>query len=176
MKILKEIKGVFKPPIKKYYIGKIQQGTPYFFPINHVPWVLRLFWKKSTKEIKNWRAYSRVKNKKFTLWGYDFILEYGYPIKIVRNELGWKDKWDSPRFEWSPAFHLFVFQWQFVIWWLAPEVESNIGGRDTHSDTYWEMVLWYLYYCDKDIKKAQDNWGWIDYETKISTWNPNYLI
>ena len=30
----KEIKGVFKPPKKRYYLGKLYYGTPYFYPIN----------------------------------------------------------------------------------------------------------------------------------------------
>ena len=30
--ILKEIEGVFIPPVKKYYLGWIKHGTPYFWP------------------------------------------------------------------------------------------------------------------------------------------------
>ena len=32
--LIKETKGVFKPPVKKYYLGKLVYGTPYFWPIN----------------------------------------------------------------------------------------------------------------------------------------------
>ena len=32
--LLKEIKGVFKPPKKKYYFGRLAFGIPYFYPCN----------------------------------------------------------------------------------------------------------------------------------------------
>jgi hypothetical protein len=38
------------------------------------------------------------------------------------------------------------------------------------------MILHYLYYADKDIKKAEKTWGWIDYDTKLSTWDKKYLL
>ena len=30
--LLKEIKGVFKPPKKRYYLGRLAFGNPYFYP------------------------------------------------------------------------------------------------------------------------------------------------
>jgi hypothetical protein len=92
---------------------------------------------------------------------------YGWPIMIVKYDLGWKDKYETPRFEWSPSFQIWFFKWQFCIWWIAPTKDS---------DNYWEMVLWYLNYSNKDINKARDTWGWTDYNTKLSTWNENCLI
>jgi len=32
--LLKNIQGVFKPPVKKYYFGKLRHGTPYFYPMH----------------------------------------------------------------------------------------------------------------------------------------------
>ena len=29
---ISDLKGVFVPPVKKYYLGKIVYGTPYFWP------------------------------------------------------------------------------------------------------------------------------------------------
>ena len=54
------------------------------------------------------------------------------------------------------------FKWEFTI---------RYGD-----DQYWEQVLWYLKYSGKDLKKAEETWGWIDYDTKESTWNKNYLL
>lgn len=153
-KIKKDIKGVFKLPVKKYYIGKIRYGCPYFNPWNFNGTILTIH--------KERPKYLRCKY--FKLFGYE--ISYGWPISIVRYGLGWKDKFNSPRFEWSPSFQIYFLSWQFCIWWTAP-VENEDG--------YWEMILWYLKYSDKNIKKAEETWGWVDCDTKKSTWNNKYL-
>lgn len=40
---------------------------------------------------------------------------------------------------------------------------------------YWEQWLWIYTYCDGDIDKARETWGWIDFETNKSTWNENFI-
>lgn len=152
--IIKNIKGVFKLPIKKYYVGKLLYGTPYFYPWNFNKTILTI-----RKERPRF-----LRCKYFKL--FDYEISYGWPIKIVKYDLGWKDKFGSPRFEWNPAFQIFFFNWQFCMWWASP-VDNE--------DTYWEMVLWYLFYSDKDINKAKSTWGWRDYHTKESTWKDEYL-
>ena len=94
-------------------------------------------------------------------------------VAIVRVGLGWKDKYGTPRYEWSPQFHIFFFRWQFCIWWNAPKLK---GEKFPDNDLYYEMVLWYLYYSNKDIDKARSSWEWIDSKTKESSWNDKYLI
>jgi hypothetical protein len=150
--IKRNIKGVFKLPIKSYYLGKIYHGTPYFNP-----------WNFCGSIVKSKKQFDRCKH--FKLFNKEF--SYGWPIMIVKYDLGWKDKYETPRFEWSPSFQIWFFKWQFCIWWIAPTKDS---------DNYWEMVLWYLNYSNKDINKARDTWGWTDYNTKLSTWNENCLI
>jgi hypothetical protein len=81
--------------------------------------------------------------------------------------LGWKDKFDSPRFEWSPSFMIFFFGLQFVTFWHAP---------NNNDDTYWEMILWWLNYSKKDLEKAKKTWPWVSHPDKITTWNEDYLI
>jgi hypothetical protein len=34
--------------------------------------------------------------------------------------------------------------------------------------------LWVHKYNDGDAEKAKQTWGWVDYETKESTWNNEY--
>jgi hypothetical protein len=119
--LLKKIKGVFIPPKKRYYFGRIQHGAPWYMP------------------------------KKF----------------ITNVELGWKDKYFTPRLEWVPSFHIKFLGLQFCVWWVSPDKED---------DLYYEMIIWYLYYSDRDIKKAKETWDWIDSTTKKSTWNDDYLI
>lgn len=185
--IIKEIKGIFKPPKKKYYLGKLKYGTPYFYPINFSSSIIKIR-KLETRSNEEYQEYikkypylkssdkSKFKNLPMvrrskdwiikTIFGY-FWIEIGYPIKIYTNDLGWKDKWNNPRFEWTPAFSIFFFNWQFCIFWIAP---------DGNNDLYYEMILWYLKYNNKDIKKAKETWGWQNCETKESTWNNKYLI
>ena len=81
--------------------------------------------------------------------------------------MGWKDKFNSPRFEWTPSFQIWFFNLQFCIHWAAP---------DNNNDLYYETILWYMKYANKDIYEAEKTWGWINYETKESTWNKEYLI
>lgn len=100
-----------------------------------------------------------------------------YCATVPYNKLfikrGGKGVWcgNSPRYEWSPAFKIYFFGLQFCIFYVAPQIE----GEERCQDLYWEMILWYLHYCDKDIKKAQESWGWVNYDTKQSTWNTKYL-
>jgi hypothetical protein len=52
--LLKGIKEVFKPPVKKYYIGKIQFGSPYFYPINFVKYIIYIrILKRRSEEAHN---------------------------------------------------------------------------------------------------------------------------
>ena len=49
----REIKGVFKPPVKKWYLGKVQFGTPYMYPWNYEPWIISCrILKETTQEYK----------------------------------------------------------------------------------------------------------------------------
>ncbi len=156
--ILKEIKGVFVAPKKQYYLGTIQYGTPYFSPRDFNPSIITI------RKTENKGKYNRCFN--FDRWGYN--IKIGYPVVFKRNSLGWKDKYGSPRFEWRPAFYIFFFNWQFCIFWNSPD------GFDDN-DLYWEMILWWREYSDKDLLRAEKTWGWQDSKTKTSTWNRNYI-
>lgn len=153
--IIKQTSGVFKKPVRRYYFGKTVYGSPYFYPWNFNSTILTI-----RKEKPKF-----LRCKYFKLFGYE--VSYGWPISFKSTGLGWKDKWESPRFEWCPSYMIFFFRWQFCIFWNAPD------GKD---DKYYEMILRYLKYANKDIKKAEEDWGWVDYDTKKSTWNKDYLV
>lgn len=152
---INDFKGVFVPPVKSYYLGKIVYGTPYFTPWYFNSTILTIRKKKP----------QFLRCKFFKLFGYE--IAYGWPIAFHRNDLGWKDKYDSPRFEWAPAFMIFFFNWQFTIHW---------GSPDGDDDRYWEMILWWKNYADKNLHKARMTWPWRDMQTERSTWNPSYVI
>jgi hypothetical protein len=180
-KIISEIKGTFKLPIKKYYIGKIIHGAPYFHPWGFVATIIssRKLIRRSPQEteeyVKRW-PYSneldmtynnypmvrRIKSRIIKIFGAEYLISYGSPIVFKTTELGWKDKYETPRFEYSPSIILYFFKWQFCIFYTAP-IENM--------DSYWEMILWYLHYADKNIEKAEKTWPWRNFDTKESTWD-----
>lgn len=191
LQALKKIKkSPFKMPKKTYYFGKLQYGTPYFWPIGFCASIfsirkLKLSTDKNYQaKIKNRGIYvteaykkeirfsnlpiaRRTTNRIIELFGNSYYIELGSPFAVNNNDLGWKDKYDTPRFEWAPAFQLFFFKWQFCVWLNSPCEDRTV--------LYWEMLLWYLYYADEDIAKAEETWNWIDHNTKNSTWNKNFL-
>lgn len=192
----KEIKSTFLPPIRKYYFGRIKYHTPYFEPIGfhssiisfrklkrlseerlegnrkrrYIP-TIGVGWAK--EKYSNMPIVRRSKNFIVKLLGNEYYVRIGKPWAVVKNELGWKDKYNTPRYEWEPSFQVWFFKWQFCIHWMPPSIE---GDDSRYPDLYWEMILWYLNYCDKDLEKAEKEWGWQDYKTKESTWNKKYLI
>lgn len=182
-KYVRKSKGVFKSPVKRYYLGTIQHGTPYFYPRNFNPNIISFRklietpqeeldklpndFQRKGKKYKNLPMIRRSKSWIFKLFNNTYWLEIGFPIYIYWYGLGWKDKWETPRHEWNPSFQVYFFHWQFCMWWVAP-TEDN--------DLYWEMILWWSEYCGKNIKVAEDSWGWTDGETKLSTWDNNNLL
>ena len=88
---LKAYNSPFITPKIKFYFGKLQYGTPLFFPRK---------WVKSKKE-----GYLTAVPKKI---GLDFV------------GLGWKTKYDSYRHEWNPIWSFVFFKWQFCIFFTVP--------------------------------------------------------
>ena len=99
-------------------------------------------------------------------------------IHIMSVDVGWKDKFDSPRYEYPPAIWIHLFKLNLIWYWELP--------NEKYMDDYWEQALWYLYYSsynkekkgyDKlDINKAKKSWPWQDHKTKKSTWTDKFLI
>lgn len=188
-KLREEIKGVFKPPVRKAYFGKIKHGCPYFYPRNFnssIISVRKLSPRTKEDQEEYFNRYPHMRKSKpykafysnfpmvtrcrywvKKIFGNSYYIKLGSPICFKKVNLGWKDKFNTPRFEWSPAYHLYFFRWQISLWYVAP-------GDD--QDLYWEMVLWHLHYSEKDINKAEESWGWVTSSTKESTWNKEYLL
>ena len=99
-------------------------------------------------------------------------------IHIVSTDVGWKDKYDTPRFECSPYVWIHIFKWNWVWYWSLPLHQKH------REDEYWEQVLWYLYYTGTisqglnkvpDIQKAKKSWPWRDMKGN-STWTDEFLV
>ena len=189
--LIKELKGVFLLPRKTRYFGEVKFGTPYFEPRNYVGSIIKIrrltlrsekdrlernkkykYQKDQPSNIySNYPIVRRANDKIVKVFGRDYYVAWGYPVSIKSTQLGWKDKFDSPRFEWTPQFSIYLFGLQYIVWWNAPILDGVVNN-----DKYYEMILWYLYYSHKDIQKAQETWGWVDMDTNQSTWDDRYII
>lgn len=109
---LKTYNSPFKPLQLKWYFGDISQGVPWFLP-------------------RRWR-----KNKEKP--GYMEAV----PIKFGFNScpLGWKTKYDSYRFEFSPRWSFVAFGKQLTLTFFAE-----------NEDHYWESFLAWEYETDKSL-------------------------
>lgn len=183
--LFKEIKGIFVQPKKRYYLGRIAHGCPYFYPLNFVSTIIKFRrlklrdeaeyseliakspWLKDSKKFTNMVMVHRSKEWTFKLFNNWYWLQIGWPVYIYWHDLGYKWKYDSTRFEWCPAFYIFFFKWQFCIHWTAP---------DKDNDKYYEMILHWKHSSNKDIVKAENTWGWVNCETKESTWDKKYVL
>ena len=135
----KNIKGVFKLPKKVYYFGRLLHGSPYFYPWNFEKSVLHVRklkpkTKEQLSEMEN--KYPHLKRDKLSyyvnapmvrrnkywllsLFNSTYYVSIGWPVIVTWHGLGWKDKFNSPRFEWCPSFQILFFRWQFCIWWVV---------------------------------------------------------
>jgi hypothetical protein len=93
-------------------------------------------------------------------------------IQIMSYDVQWKDKYDTPRYEYPPAIWIHLFKWNFIWYWTIE-----------HDEQYWEQALWYLYYSGTitqelgkvpNIEIARKNWPWIGMDGN-STWEDKYL-
>lgn len=148
-----------KKPIKKYYLGRIVHGCPYFMPMNFNRNIISIR-KNSIPMVR------RAKDWVFNLFGNQYWIQIGWPIKITWHGLGWKDKFNTPRFEYAPGFYIYFFHWQFCMWTVSP---------DGDNDKYYEQKLWLESYCNNDYNKAKETWPWVDGRTKESTWDDKFF-
>lgn len=138
---LRAYNSPFKPPKLKWYCGKVALGTPYFLPRKWVKATPELAHKATIEYIKNIEEFNK-RNPEYTrnispydeIFAYKMRCSYPVPKKIGFDfvPLGWKTKYDSYRFEWSPRISFVFFKWQIAVTFVAP-----------HEDHYWEIWLYY---------------------------------
>lgn len=89
-------------------------------------------------------------------------------IYFESYDVMWKDKFDTPRHEHDPFIKVIFFRLFCV--------EVKFTYDDIYcNDNTWEQMLWVLYYCGGDIKKAYKTWPWYNSETKNTTWDNSML-
>lgn len=142
------MKILFSPftPFKlKFYVGKTQIGTPYFFPRR---------WVKYTHEDAVKAVEEHLADSKKAVASYERLYDMykGYtkpvPIKIGFDfcGLGWKTKWDEYdiRHEWNPVYTFVFFGYQIAI--------TIYHKHNTH---FWEAWVCYEYMTDKKLSKRE---------------------
>lgn len=84
-----------------------------------------------------------------------------YPLGICSYDIIWKDKYNTPRFEYPPTINIvFLRRYQLLIWMKQDE-------------DYWEQLLWYLYYSNSNLEESKETWPWM--KDGKSTWSDKYI-
>ena len=150
---LRVINSPFKLPKLKWYFGKITMGVPYFLPRKWVKATPKTAEEASLKEIERVKKHNAKEGTyKLSERGFDEIYErylhssFAQPLKFGFSScgLGWKTKFDSFRFEWSPRLSFVAFGHQVCVTVVAP-----------HLDHYWECFLAYHYDTDKTKSRKE---------------------
>ena len=107
-----------------------------------------------------------------------FAGTHGKLFDLRVQDVMWKDKFDTPRFEECPFIRISLFNKFCFLWYWT--FENQMEDND-----YWEQALWYLYYynttsCGRlskpDIQAAIESWPWENWDTEESSWNNKYLV
>lgn len=119
-------------------------------------------------------------------WDYAPVLWCSRPsfIQIMTEDVMWKDKYNTPRYENPPYIWIHIYKLNLVWYW---DLDNALKLNPTnYIDDYWEQALWYLYYAsynrkkrgydELDINKAKETWPWTTIETNKTTWSDKFLL
>lgn len=93
----------------------------------------------------------------------NIFIDYKYSHRKILNincqDVGYKMKWDDPRYEYNPYICIDIFNaFRFIIEFKSP--------TDLMEDfMYWEVILEYILLYNKNIKVTQESFGWVKYIT-----------
>ena len=88
-----------------------------------------------------------------------YYSSHGKILTVWSNDIIWKDKFNSPRFEFPASINICFFRkWQIYICWESPVKEYH--SFFCLDDCYWEAVLWYLYYGKTPEEACELVSGW----------------
>ena len=112
-------------------------------------------WWKCRKWIKRPHIHFSGVGKWRKVWRYGMPMGYHNPILSVKSSnVGWKDKYDSPCFEYNPYIYILIFRKWAIVWtigWNRDYVENL---------TTWEAILAHNYY-NEDIKEFAKHHYWL---------------
>lgn len=129
----------FRRPRFKFYFGPMCKFTgEYYYSKQgkHKNYIERGYWPMASTKYLEWYT---------PKW---------FPIHVMSSDIGWKDKWSTPRYE-RPGYFIIFFGrnyrtcWQFSLVVDAPKIYcANNCNLEDYPDNYWESILWYLHYHD----------------------------
>lgn len=167
LEFLKMYFSPFKRPKISFYIGKVNIGTPYFYPRK---------WVAFTKEDALEKAKRVVLNENSVYFGKDpnnLVGDFMCYTKTIPKKigfdfvpLGWKTKYDYIRFEYNPVWSFVFFKWQIALTFYHE-----------YCDHTWECWLYYYTRTDKTksvkerIKQARKMYSciWTSVENGVQT-------
>lgn len=110
------------------------------------------------KPVKKWYWGFGINKRVFKPYYNDCI----NPILYINSwSLSWKPKYDYVCFEDNPQVWVCLFKF----FWFGYKLVSPV--KEVFEDSYWEQMIWYVNYCDCDLKKAEATW--------YGKWNKKYL-
>ena len=134
-----------------------------------------------------WKARKIMKRPKIKIGFYIYPGFWGFHspsnpfISWSSYDVWWKDKYDTPRFEYPPSCSLILFG-IFQIY-----LELHIPGK--YNDyQYWEQLLWMSYYLperdperlltEEDWEEGKKTWPWRTDKDgeKVSTWSDEFHV
>lgn len=149
----------FKLPNISFYFGKIERGTPYFYPRRWVNFTYKDALEKTFEHFNKLKKVHERIDREYklpTVEDYDKkVKEYMRSKKAVDKKWGvdlvahgWKTKFTSYRHEFNPMLSIVGFNRQFCIY-------VGLKGDGLVNDCYWEAWLYYKYETDKTLSKEE---------------------
>lgn len=89
-------------------------------------------------------------------------------LEIYSYDLMWKDKYDSPRHEYSPRILISLFNYIHIY------ILFNVN--DSFNDMlYWEAALYWLYYKES-LQKCVNYCNYSEFDSDTSCYNPRFYM
>lgn len=176
---LKILNSPFVKPKVNLYVGKIEVGTPYFFPRRLVKPTRKMAEARALEKIEEAERFNELnKNNDYKKRVPSFADAYS---EIKRGKvfvpkrigfdwvgLGYKTKWSDTdyRYEWSPIWSFVFWRWQVALTFTGPN-NTDYSGATSH---YWESWLYYRTHtkgtmeerveqCKKDFSQHCTSWS-----------------
>jgi hypothetical protein len=89
---------------------------------------------------------------------YASIKNVGKIIDIQIHDVGWKDKWDTPRHERSPYIWICFFKRFGISIGFHIYYHNEFGLIENGDMEYWEYLLKWLYYKEKKTLRCYSHW------------------
>lgn len=89
-------------------------------------------------------------------------------LEIHSYDLMWKDKYNSPRHEYSPRILINLFNYIHI--YVFFNVEDSFNDM-----LYWEAALYWLYYKES-LQKCVDYCNYSEYEPETQQYNPKFYM